>query len=190
MGSYLAFSTSLVDQPALDYLSADDQSRMIFFAKQPDGVTTLDRQQCRPMIAADFPGSVSHRWVREGFCALFDAADVSASGEMHFHPDAHIRTLLDTLADAGTAGRVKLQSLFKASNTAFAKDALLDEALAREMMRFLSTRNQLWDWYHAWHDGVATDPTGEALLAVTGNTPEQLNGEFEAWATSPGAMAR
>jgi hypothetical protein len=110
---------------------------------------------------------------------------------MHFHPDQHIKTLLDALADAGTAGRVNIQPLFKSSNTAYWKDAPLDEALAREMMRFLSTRNQLWDWYHAWRDGVATDPTGEkALLAVTGKTPEQLNGDFVAWVTSPAAVAR
>jgi hypothetical protein len=173
---------------------SDDNTHTIFFATQPAGLTTGNHEQCHPMIAADFPRSEPHHWLREGFCALFEAADVSASGEMHFNPHFRINTLRDRLADPKTAAGVKIASLFGMSNDDFGKDEPLHYALAREMMRFLSTRgNQLWDWYHAWREGVLTDPTGEkAFQAVTGRTPEQMDGdgEFVAWVMSPGAAAR
>jgi hypothetical protein len=61
-------------------------------------------------------------------------------------------------------------------------------------MRWMdSKRHKLWQWYHAYRDGVLTDPTGEkAFIATFGETPAQANTEFVAWVTSPegGAKSR
>ncbi len=161
----------------------------IFFATQPAGLTTLDPQMCRPMLAGDFVRSDLHAWLGEGFCALFEDADVSASGETRFHSNARTKVLVDALKDPAKASDVQIQSLFAMSNEEFARDEPLHTALAREMMRLLASRGQLWDWYHGWRDQALSDPTGEkALLAVTGKTPQQLNGEVVAWVQGAGAL--
>ncbi len=48
--------------------------------------------------------------------------------------------------------------------------------------RWLDERGQLWTFYAAWRDGVASDPTGEkASERVVGTAPAGANAQWTKW---------
>lgn len=168
-----------------------DGYREIFFATAPAGITTLNHEMCHPMLAQDLPPmGDAMLWVYEGFCALFEASDITPSGEMHFKPHMRIMTLQKDLRTPAVAGEVRLDKLLGMKDDVFTADEPLHYAMAREFFRFLWIRNQLWPWYHAYRRGIVKDPTGQkALEAVTGQTLAQVNDAWLAWAKSPAALA-
>jgi hypothetical protein len=58
--------------------------------------------------------------------------------------------------------------------------------VARSFCQWLDSKHRkLWDFYHAWRDGFATDKTGErAFAAVMGGSPGALEADWEAWVTA------
>jgi hypothetical protein len=60
---------------------------------------------------------------------------------------------------------------------------LLHYGMARSFCQWLDSKHQkLWAFYHAWRDGLATDPTGEKAFAATmGGSPAALDADWGTW---------
>jgi hypothetical protein len=159
--------------------------REIYLATDTAGILTLCHELVHPMLEADF--ARAPLWLSEGLASLFELPDLSIPGEIHGLPAARLDDLRDALKAPDAARVVSLDALFAlTTDDAFRANEGLHYAAARHFMRWLDNRHQLWPWYHAYRDGVLTDPTGEkAFVATLGKTPAQANAEFVAWVTSP-----
>jgi hypothetical protein len=161
------------------------QTREIYLATSAAGLSPLCGQLVRPLLEADF--AKAPRWLAQGLAALFERPDFSVPGEIHGMPTPRLDALRDALKSPDTARLVSLDALFAlTTDDAFRENEALHDAASRHFMRWLDSRQKLWPWYHAYRDGVLTDPTGEkAFAAVTGTTPAQANAAFVAWVQSP-----
>jgi hypothetical protein len=169
-----------------------------------EGLGTLEHETIHTIVpAADFPGVP--RWMNEGLASLFEQPQVDPDGTMHGQSNARYAVLQRALsrdADAGTTpARPSLVGLFAMSNHEFVggspltPEGTLDEAaktaaellhygICRSFCQWLDSKHhrKLWDFYHAWRDGFASDRTGEkAFAAVMGGSPAALEADWEAW---------
>ena len=170
-----------------------------------EGLGTLQHETIHTIVpAADFPGIP--RWMNEGLASLFEQKRVDRDGTMHGKSNARYAVLKQALSpDAGAIQTrpsldVSLVSLFAMSNHEFVggspltPEGTLDEAakaaaellhygMARSFCQWLDSKHRkLWDFYHAWRDGFATDKTGEkAFAAVMGGSLTALEADWEAW---------
>ena len=167
-----------------------------------EGLGTLEHETIHTIVpAADFPGVP--RWMNEGLASLFEQSRIDPDGTMHGQSNARYAVLQRALSpDAGaTPVRPSLVGLFAMSNHEFVggspltSEGTLDEAakaaaellhygMSRSFCQWLDSKHhrKLWDFYHAWRDGFASDRTGEkAFAAVMGGSPAALEADWEAW---------
>jgi hypothetical protein len=160
------------------------ERREIYLATDTAGLFTLCHELVHPMLEADF--ARAPLWLAEGLASLFELPDFSVPGEIHGMPTPRLDDLRDVLKSPDSARLVSLDAMFAlTTDDAFRTNEPLHYAASRHFMRWLDRRHQLWPWYHAYRDGVLTDPTGEkAFVATVGKTPAEANAEFVAWIKS------
>jgi hypothetical protein len=163
------------------------ERREIYLSTDTAGIFTLSHELTHSLLASDDPGAPL--WLSEGLASCFELPDFSVPGEIHGQPRPRLKELRAALRSPGTASLVRLDALFALrTDDDFRENEALHYAASRHFMRWLDSRQQLWPWYHAYRDGVLTDPTGDkAFAAVTGTTPAQANAAFVAWVQSPQA---
>ena len=163
------------------------------------GVGSVAHEIVHPMVLGDMPHVPT--WLAEGISSLFEVPvfvdepgkPPAAHGAAHFR----LQTLRDALASRKPAvvQQVSVDRLFtlRFPDTFYVKDvdlAELNYACAREFVRMLDQRGQLWPWYHRYRDGLLEDPSGDvALKAVTGKTPAEMTADFVAWIDTKQAEA-
>jgi hypothetical protein len=167
----------------------------IDFTVEGGGIGTLSHELVHPLlkggdgVGGDFP--TAPLWFDEGLASLYEVFDPPTPAAPHvLRPRAHFRLkiLRDALQSPSKAGAVRMDTLFGMSDDAFRADENFNYSRAREMLRWLFQKNQLWSWYHAWRDGFLADPTGErAFQAAVGMTPAQANDAWVAWLRSADA---
>ena len=166
-----------------------------------EGLGTLHHETIHTIVPhLDFPDIP--RWMNEGLASLFEQPQIDPDGTMHGKSNARYEVLQRALSpDAGaTPDRPSLAALFAMSNHEFVggspltPEGTLDEAAkaaaellhygwARSFCQWLDAKHhKLWDFYHAWRDGFASDKTGEkAFAAVMGGSPAALEADWEGW---------
>jgi len=161
----------------------DPQSRQVFVATGPSGLTVLNHEIVHPLLRADFPRAPA--WLAEGLPALFEAGQVRPDGTFAFGAHFRLQTVRTALNKA-EADQVKLDTLFSwSTDAAFRKNEPLHYACAREALRWLHSQGLLWPFYAAWRDGVLDDPTGEkAFQAAVHKTPAEATEAWIAWLRS------
>ncbi|HEX8796188.1 MAG TPA: hypothetical protein VF765_34800 [Polyangiaceae bacterium] len=127
--------------------------------------------------------------LQEGFSEAWEVVTWDAQGKPSFAPHFRVQALRKALTMPGFAGKVSLEYLFSLSSADdFNKAGNLPRDLARELVRFLAAKYDLWAFWRAVRDHVLDDPDGsEALASVTGKTPAELTPDFIAWVRSPDA---
>jgi hypothetical protein len=157
----------------------------IYLSTDTAGIFTLNHELTHSLLTSDFP--LSPKWLSEGLASLFELPDFSVPGEIHGQPFPRLDDLRVALKSPDTARLVSLDALFALStDDAFSDNEALHYACARHALRWMDSRHQLWTWFHAYRDGVLTDPTGEkAFIATFGKTPTHANAEFVAFVRGP-----
>lgn len=123
------------------------------------GGGTLVHEIVHPFVAADFPGCPA--WMNEGLGSLF---------EQCHEVDGHIAGLtnwrLDGLKEAITEQRtIKLSELVATTSEQFyGAQSGLHYAMARYLLYWLQQQGKLRQFYKAFRDGAAQDPTGVRTL--------------------------
>jgi len=165
-------------------------SHEIYLATDVAGIFTLCHELLHPLLEADF--GRAPLWLSEGLASLVELPDFSVPGEIHGLPTPRLDELRDALKSPDKARLASLDALFAlTTDDAFHANEGVHYAAARHFVRWLDGRHQLWPWYHAYRDGVLTDPTGEkAFVAIVGKTPAQASAEWVAWVQSPAAEAK
>jgi hypothetical protein len=148
------------------------------------GIQTLTHEIVHPMVQRDFPTAPA--WFDEGLGALFENPSMRSPGEIHGATNWRHGDIERALASPASRAKVRLDALFGLSDGAFrGADRSLHYAIARYACQWLDGRkgdDELWSFYRAWRDGVATDPTGErAFASVVGMTPAAASEEWVKW---------
>jgi hypothetical protein len=143
------------------------------------GIGTLTHEIVHPLVEADFPGAPV--WIDEGIASLFEAPLFPIAGEIHGAKNWRLPRLRAALASRKERSAARLDVLFSLDDRAFrGEDEDLHYAMARYACKWLDDHGKLWDFYRAWRDGVADDPSGERAFAkAVGMT---LSAAHEAWA--------
>lgn len=166
------------------------EQRYIYVDTSRAGVFTACHELSHPLLEADFP--LAPEWLVEGIASLFELPEFTkspsgvpqVSGKPHFR----LQTLRTALANPKLAPQVRLDVLFSLTDDKTFTDPAtyyLHYALAREAMRYLDGRHQLWTFYHRWREGILDDPTGEkSFVAVVGSTPAVVTETWLQWLRS------
>ena len=166
-------------------------SRRLIVMNAGPGIGTLSHELVHPIVETDFPDAPT--WIDEGIASLFEAPLLTGSGERaEIHGAKNWRWPRLVAALGGGSGNpsakterdeARLDALFGMANARFRGESEgLHYASARYVCQWLDARGQLWPFYRAWRDGVASDPTGErAFRAVTGKSPREANDEWTTW---------
>jgi hypothetical protein len=156
-----------------------------FVCMEGGGIGDARHEVAHPLINEDAPKIT--RVLGEGVPELFEVVSWDAAGNPRFEPHFRLQSLRTALGRADFAPRVRLDYLFSLSDqVAFDASGALGRALAREALRFLAARYDLWSFYRRARDGVLDDPTAERALAATtgGKSAADLTPEFLAWIQS------
>jgi hypothetical protein len=167
-------------------------SRRLIVMNAGPGIGTLSHELVHPIVETDFPDAPT--WIDEGIASLFEAPLLVGSGERaEIHGAKYWRwprlvaalngRARNSAIAASDKDEARLDALFGMKNARFRGESeSLHYASARYVCQWLDARGQLWPFYRAWRDGVASDPTGaKAFLAVTGKTPRDANAEWTRW---------
>jgi hypothetical protein len=154
-------------------------SRIIIVSIGP-GLPSISHELIHPLVQTDFPRIPM--WFDEGIAALFEKPVFDPPGEMHGANNWRYERLTRALRSAERA-KVHLPTLFGLDTDSFdGEDQALHYSEARAFCQWLDQRGQLWPFYRAWRDAVATDPTGVAsFFQVTGMTPAQADAAWLSW---------
>jgi hypothetical protein len=184
-GPFLQSRVGKADAKGLGYY--DEGNDEIYVCTGPGGVTSAAHEIAHVFVSADFP--LAPLWLQEGIASQLEAADFDPPGEVHGKAHFRLQTVRTMLASPDKAAGVRLDAVFKLEDLQMVgPDAYIGYAMAREALRWLDARHQLWRFYRAWRDGVLGDPTGEkAFVAVVGKTPREASDEWLAWIRSPEA---
>lgn len=168
----------------------DFQTRAIVLRTDAAGLGTLSHELLHVFVESDYPDAPE--WLNEGLASLFEVADFSVDGGIHFGASFRLQTLRDALAahDPATPVELRLDALFATPDWRMLNGAErpLRYALARECLRWLASKHQLWPFYEGYRDRQLEDSTGAATFArVTGKTPAEATADFLAWVNSPDA---
>jgi hypothetical protein len=166
----------------ISFYSPDDHDA--FVCMEGGGIGDARHEAAHPLIDEDGPKLT--RVLGEGIPELFEVVSWDASGNPRFEPHFRLQSLRTALRRPDFAPKVRLDYLFSLSDpTAFDGSGALGRALAREALRFLAAKYDLWGFYRRARDGVLDDPTAaRALEATTGKSPADLTPEFVAWIQS------
>ncbi len=164
----------------------------IDFTTEGGGIGTLAHELIHPLLRkGDFP--TAPLWLEEGLASLYESFDPPTAAEPYvLRPRAHFRLqqLREALKSPDLASEVRMDTLFGMTDEWFRSNDALGYPCARELLRWLFQRGQLWDFYHRWRDDGVSDPTGRRAFTTTvGMTPEQANDAWKAWLTSAEAVA-
>lgn len=173
-----------VDAKDLGYF--DPGQGEIFVCTGPAGVTTAAHEITHALLE-DFPHAPY--WMQEGIASLYELPSFDPPGEIHGKAHFRLETLRTQLASPATAAGVRLDAVFGLDYSAFrGKDAYLAEAMAREAMRWLDAKHELWTFYRTFREGILDDETGEkSFQAVMGQSPAEASAAWVAWLQSPEA---
>lgn len=117
-------------------------------------------------------------WVQEGLAALFQRSRVE-KGKIEVLPDATLAALQQAARDGSLR---RLADLVRLDRPALARDAKACYPHARHVMLYLFRQGQLKEFYAAYKDGHASDPTGaKALEAVLGRPLDQIEADWRGW---------
>ncbi len=168
----------------------DPQQRVILTWTDAAGLGSLSHEVAHPCVTADFPRAPE--WLQEGLPAVLEVPDFSHPGEIHGKAHFRLQTLRDTLAskDAALAASIRLDALFAMTDAASFREAPLyvHYAMAREALRFLDFRGQLWTWYRAFRESALEDPRGVAAFTrIMGKSPADATADWLAWIQSAAA---
>lgn len=172
------------------YLPDDDT---ILFCPEGSSIDTLRHEVLHALLDADMPHAPA--WIAEGIPSLEEAPDLSNPAERHGKAHYRLQSLRTALGRKDYAPQVRLDVLFTlVTSDDFRKGKLdgswqLHQAMAREFVRWADSKHVLWKFYHAFRDGIRTDPTGEKAFAAAfdGATPASATQEWLDWITSPEA---
>jgi len=165
----------------------DPLTREAFVCTQGASIDSTAHELTHGLLLDDFPHAP--HWLQEGVASLFELPDFSQPGQIHGKAHFRLQTLRDALKRRATAPLVRLDALFEMTPEEFdaGRDPLayLHYASAREAMRWLDSKNELWPFYGAFRDGVLADPTGEkAFDRVVGKSPSDATADWLHWITS------
>jgi hypothetical protein len=151
------------------------------FANLGPGLPTLTHEIVHPIVESDFPAAPA--WLNEGLGSLYEKPVFPAPGEIHGAKNWRLPALLAALSAKGAHEATRLDALFGMNDRAFRDgDEELHYAVPRYLCQWLDAKGELWPFYHAWRDGLASDPTGEkAFERATGERPGEAQGEWERW---------
>jgi hypothetical protein len=167
----------------ISFYSPDDHEG--FVCIEGGGIGDARHEAAHPLVDEDAPKIT--RVLGEGVPELFEVVSWDAAGNPRFEPHFRLQSLRTALGRSDFAPRVRLDYLFSLSDqAAFDRSGALGRALAREALRFLAAKYDLWGFYSRAREGVIDDPTAERALAATtgGKSPADLTPEFVAWIQS------
>lgn len=167
----------------ISFYSPDDHEA--FVCMEGGGIGDARHEIAHPLQNEDAPKIT--RILGEGVPELFEVVSWDAAGNPRFEPHYRVQSLRTALRRADFAPKVRLDYLFSLSDqVAFDASGALGRALAREALRFLAAKYDLWGFYRRARDGVLDDPTAVRALAATtgGKSPADLTPEFVAWIQS------
>ena len=173
------------DSRSSDISFYSPEDRVGFVCMEGGGIGDARHEAAHPLQNEDAP-KIS-RVLGEGIPELFEVVSWDAAGNPRFEPHYRLQSLRTALHRADFAPRVRLDYLFSLSGQdAFDASGALGRALAREALRFLAAKYDLWGFYARAREGVIDDPTAERALAATtgGKSPADLTPEFVAWIES------
>lgn len=144
------------------------------------GIGTLTHELVHPLVEADFPDAPT--WLNEGMASIFEAPVLPKAGEIHGAKNWRLPRLKAALG-SGERAHALPHTLFGMPDDTFRDDReALHYSLARYFCQWLDERGKLWEFYHAFRDGYANDPTGvQSFRKVTGTTPEEAERAFLGW---------
>lgn len=179
-GNYTSFCKGNLGEPCISVYGFYWPSERWMVMNNGLGIGTLTHELVHPLVEADFPRAPT--WINEGIASIFEAPSLPKAGEIHGVKNWRLPRLRQAL---GSAERPKAlpHVLFGMSDDTFRNDdESLHYSLARYFCQWLDERGKLWDFYHAFRDGRAADPTGEASFKkVTGQTPLEAERAFLGW---------
>ena len=168
----------------ISFYSPDDHEA--FVCMEGGGIGDARHEAAHPLTNEDAGPKIT-RVLGEGIPELFEVVSWDAAGNPRFEPHFRLQSLRTALRRPDFAPKVRLDYLFSLSDeAAFNSSGALGRALAREALRFLAAKYDLWGFYARARDGVLDDPTAMRALAATtgGKSPADLTPEFVAWIQS------
>jgi hypothetical protein len=131
------------------------------------GGGTLVHEIVHPYVEADFPGAPA--WLNEGLGSMFEQS-AERDGHIVGLPNWRLPGLQKALARGDVPS---FRALAQLSDDAFyADDSGVHYAEARYLLYYLQDQGKLRDFYRAFRDGRAKDPSGYATLAATVGDPD------------------
>jgi hypothetical protein len=180
-GSYGRYCQQAFQEPCISVYGFFSPSHRSLVMNLGLGIGTLSHELVHPILEADFPQAPI--WLNEGIASLYEAPVMPRRGEIHGRKNWRHPRLLAALGSSRERDQTTLPALFAMSNDAFrGANEALHYAMARYSCQWLDEQGRLWDFYHAWRDGLAADPTGEKAFAkVLGRSPSEANADWTRW---------
>ena len=185
--SYERYCRATFQEPCISVYGFFSPARRSLVMNLGLGIGTLSHELVHPILEADFPGAPT--WLNEGIASLYEAPVLPRRGEIHGRKNWRYARLRSALGSAKGREQVTLAALFEMSDARFRGSGEdLHYAMARYACQWLDERGQLWDFYHAWRDGFASDTRGDkAFGSVVGRTPAEANEDWRRWVIGLGA---
>jgi hypothetical protein len=140
---------------------------------------TLSHELAHPFVEADFPSAPT--WLNEGIASLYEQPNLVKKGEIHGGKNWRLPRLKQAISgNPALKAIVRLEAIMALTEETFRdENESLHYASARYMCQWLDERGWLWEFYHAYRDGFADDPTGvKSFTKVVGASPSEST---EAW---------
>ena len=176
---YNAFCKSELNEPCMSVYGFYEPNGRAMVMNAGLGLGTLTHELVHPLVEADFNDAPT--WLNEGIASVFEAPVIPRAGEIHGVKNWRYPILRAAMRE--DPANVRLSALFRIGDHEFrGPNEAQNYALARYVCQWLDSKNKLWDFYHTYRDGYASDPKGTAAFAaVMGGTPEANDIAFDHW---------
>jgi hypothetical protein len=158
----------------------DPSDRIIIMNGGANG--TLSHELTHPFVEADFPNAPT--WLNEGIASLYEQPILAKKGEIHGGKNWRLPRLKQAVyGNSALSSIARLDTLMTLTEETFRdENESLHYAIARYMCQWLDERGMLWDFYHAYRDSFADDPTGaKSFTKVVGASPRESTEVWLKW---------